>query len=663
MVPMNVIAFILVMAAMITLANSVTTVSTFPALQSAIFASTYSSIIVSGNILFPNEIILPDLYRVNIQGEDNNAQLITNGGNRLFRLLLNSSLSLSSLILTSTQISDVFANNGGFIYSNGTVTLTNVKMSNGAAACGSALYAENSTVSLINVTVSANMASSSDCGGAIFVSRSVLNVSHCSFSNNTAVTGAAIFVGERSKLLISSSKFLANTITGSTGGAVYTIHSEADIRNSLFQDNFAIGNGGGLYLENPKSSKVTHSQFIANNASVNGAGIFLLTGKLTVSDCAFTGGFADNGGGAMAVSGGKLRSHSNTFLQNSASNAGGSILCFDEGLLTVIASSFDLNTATSYGGSINAIQQCQVNIQQSVFANGIVPLTDTAMSAGGDISCTGASIEVEFSDFTSSFAGQGSAIYAFNCPLTISFSTFSNLTAQDSTIYAMDGSNVNIMSNHFVNNSATSYSNGVSCSNTEVCHSVNNTFSYGLSFELGTFYVDTATAVVNNCHFLRNVATGAGAAIFGKSATVFVYNSTFVENSARTYGAAIASEISSTFNIKGCFFANNTATNGGAIYGFFGSQFEISNSTFHANKAADTGGAIYLADTSYANITTSHFHHNFAALGAAFYISGDAEVEMSSVHTHTNRAGFAGILLRYCCLKIEYAEIFLMLFG
>jgi hypothetical protein len=117
----------------------------------------------------------------------------------------------------------------------------------------------------------------------------------------------------------------------------------------------------------------------------------------------------------------------------------------------------------------------------------------------------------------------------------------------------------------------------------------------------GGAYVDSASAVIVNCHFLENGAGWRGGAIFSNQASPTITTCTFSLNDGGLVGGAIYNYNGSP-NITGCTFSQNEVLyKGGAIYNeYFGSPV-ISDCSFTDNETTNTdlglgdssGGAIY----------------------------------------------------------------------
>ncbi|WP_138505255.1 Calx-beta domain-containing protein [Nostoc sp. PA-18-2419] len=174
-----------------------------------------------------------------IQGTGANKLTISgNNASRVFNA--SASLSIDGLKITGGNAGN---NDGGGIYSNSSVTLSNSIISSNTANAGGAIY--SSSVTLSNSTISSNTANTN--GGGIYSSSAT--ISNSTISSNTANTnGGAIY--SSSNLTLSNSTISSNTAK-TYGGGIYT--SNATVSNSTIfgniadSDNSGQGDGGGIY--------------------------------------------------------------------------------------------------------------------------------------------------------------------------------------------------------------------------------------------------------------------------------------------------------------------------------------------------------------------------------------------------------------------------------
>ena len=110
---------------------------------------------------------------------------------------------------------------GGGIFQNGMLTVTNSIVSGNAASNGAGIFFQNgSTLTLTNSIVSGNTASSS--GSGIFNSGGTLTVTDSTVSGNTAPgSGGGILNSNGGSLTITNSTVSENGASG-TGGGIWT---------------------------------------------------------------------------------------------------------------------------------------------------------------------------------------------------------------------------------------------------------------------------------------------------------------------------------------------------------------------------------------------------------------------------------------------------------
>jgi CSLREA domain-containing protein len=192
---------------------------------------------------------------------------------------------------------------GVFNIASGTVSISGLTITNGSNGNGGGVYS-NGTLTVSNSTFSGNTANGSypnNQGGAIYNDASgVLTVTNTSFTGNSAAwQGAAILN--------------SNMLT---------------VTNSIFSGNSALA-GAGILVNPGVSATVTGSTF-SGNSSTSGSGIFS-TGNVTVTNSTFSGNSAQGGDGAGAAiyqwgGSGTLTVTNSTFSGNNSQNAGGAIL-------------------------------------------------------------------------------------------------------------------------------------------------------------------------------------------------------------------------------------------------------------------------------------------------------------------------------------------------
>ena len=188
-----------------------------------------------------NDIITKNitLYHDTTDGEailngELNGYIIYNTGN------------LNIIGLTFVNATD-YNNEGGAIYSNGTLNISKSKfIRNNAGKDGGAIYS-NGEVTIINSSFINNTAMEGS-GGAIFINfNSNLTVHNSSFINNTAINGGSININFADNVCISNCTLINNTAIN--GGAIYTFYSTIIIHGSSLINNTAINRGNAIYNE------------------------------------------------------------------------------------------------------------------------------------------------------------------------------------------------------------------------------------------------------------------------------------------------------------------------------------------------------------------------------------------------------------------------------
>ncbi len=159
----------------------------------------------------------------------------------------------------------------------------------------------------------------------------------------------------------------------------------------------------------------------------------------------------------------------------------------------------------------------------------------------------------------------------------------------------------------------------------------------------GAIY-NKGTLTVENCTFIKNMASQAGGAIINWYGTLNVTNCTFTGNngSSNLDGGAIANSGNCTVN--DCTFSDNKANNGGAIYNYLG-NLSVNSSTFSNNNATNNGGAIFNLDGN-SIFNDCKFTNNIANnIGGAIFNNGtSATIECAFTD---NNAYMGGAIFNY----------------
>jgi hypothetical protein len=232
----------------------------------------------------------------------------------------------------------------------GTVTISGVKIQNGASTAGGGIF-NRGTLTVQDSTLSGN--SAVDSGGGIFnPSGGTLTVQDSTLSGNYSVSdlgnptyGGGIF--NRGTLTIQDSTLSGNysdttddffpSVPFSQGGGIYNSGTAA-VQDSTLSGNSAGTFGGGIDNESGGTLTVTSSTLSGNQVlgrtavtseASAGGGIYN-SGTATVSSSALSGNSSGIFGGGI-FSNGTLAVTSSTLSGNSASASGGGIAGFGGG--------------------------------------------------------------------------------------------------------------------------------------------------------------------------------------------------------------------------------------------------------------------------------------------------------------------------------------------
>ena len=565
----------------------------------------------------------------------------------------------------------------GRIFSIGegfTVTLTNATLINGKADKGGAIYNDGS-LTLSDVKLSDNAADG--YGGAVF-NNGELVVSDSVFDSNDVLNrgsasvdygGAAIYNWYGGVLTVSGSNFTNNIKNYKNGdrlvGAITTI-GDATISDSCFVNNAgrwggAISASGYLIAGDDVNTLTVSGSTFKENGGLYGAGIFVAGSDFTVSDCVFDKNTAfgkgnmtpnNNNGAAIVVTDtGKDITGAITgsnFTNNKAQYGGAAY--FNKGFVTITDSVFENNVATAEGGAVDfshaSVKDLVVSINNSSFVGNKAPVAGAIF--------TNVDSKITNSNFTKNTASKGGAVLNENgAKLTVDNSTFKD-NAADSYGGAV------------FNNGELVVSDSVFDSNDIV-----NRGSAGVDYGGAAIYNwENAKLDISKSNFTNNIKNYVnGDRLVGAVTTIgnaTISDSYFVNNSGRWGGAlaatgGVSGSAINTIDVDGTKFVNNTALYGGAMF-VWASNYTISNSVFDNNSAFgkgdmspnnNNGGALVVTQDNIpvsGKIVNSNFTNNKAQYGGAAWINeGTVDIDGSNFinNTATAEAGAIGFDSQY----------------
>jgi len=163
-------------------------------------------------IVIESDAILGSLEDLTIEGD---------GNHRVFRVLQGVTVELLGLTISEGGGVDY----GGAIYNEGTLTLTDTKLSGNRANIG---------------------------GGAIYTegTQTLYTYSGVFEENQSGTNGGAIYVNSGDVYIYRNSQFLNNTATENGGAFFVSSSSLLNLQESIVSGNHALeGNGGGIYAD------------------------------------------------------------------------------------------------------------------------------------------------------------------------------------------------------------------------------------------------------------------------------------------------------------------------------------------------------------------------------------------------------------------------------
>ena len=609
------------------------------------------------------------------------------------------------------------AKNLGRIFSIGegfTVTLTNATLINGKADKGGAIYNDGS-LTLSDVKLSDNAADS--YGGAVF-NNGDLVVGNSVFDSNDIVNrgsasvdygGAAIYNWYDGVLTVSGSNFTNNIKNYKNGdrlvGAVATI-GDATISDSCFVNNAgrwggAITTSGALIAGDDVNTLTVSGSTFKENGGLYGAGIFVAGSDFTVSDCVFDKNTAF-GKGNMTPN----------------NNNGAAIVVTDTGkdITGAITGSNFTNNKAQYGGAID-ICEGNIKITDSIFVNNSADVEGGAI----DINTVNGNPEVSISGskFINNSASYGGAIVNVK-DLTVRNTEFVNNTPNAIFNYVGFGGNLDLGIENFTDlqnaiglvtgtltlnqnvvmtdDEAANFVNGVIINKNIRIDGKGHTIdakNLGRIFKINNWCDVTLTnvtltngnatvggAIYNfgnldlvHVNFVNNTAKYGGA-IMNYAYGLVLDDSTFTNNTAKIGGAIYNS--ADCFVVGNSTFANNTATSNGGVIFNYGIGFVVGNSTFVNNSAADGAGAILnggrgfvVGNSTFANNTAtskggaiynygigfvvgnSTFANNTAEDAGAVYNEGDNSVVGNSTFVNNTATSIGGAIINNGKLVVD----------
>lgn len=375
------------------------------------FALPADSIITLSN----GELIINSNLTIN--GADS-PRLIVDANNTSRIFAVNASVEASISNLTATKGHDIrfVSSGGGGIFNAGTLTLTNVTVSNSTATLGNGGgVLNNGTLNIANSTFSNNVGGDNHEGGGGIYNTGTLIIASSTFSVNRTgdigTYGGGIY-NDSGSVTISNSTFSINS-TYQSGAGIYNKNGTLSVIGSTFDGNRSRYSGGSGISNYLGTLNVSNSTFLNNFAERgSGGGIYNIAGKMTVADSSFTNNHANDGeggglynadianisnstingnsavfGGLGITNGGTLTLTNSTVSNNTGGGSSGSGI-YNIGIATIRSSTVN-NNSGAYGGIYNV---GTVNASNSTISNNTGDYYGGAFTNEGTLSITSSTI-------------------------------------------------------------------------------------------------------------------------------------------------------------------------------------------------------------------------------------------------------------------------------
>ncbi|WP_296894477.1 C1 family peptidase [uncultured Methanobrevibacter sp.] len=329
------------------------------------------------------------------------------------------------------------------------VTLSNLILINGNADNGGAVYSEG-TVTLNNVTFINNYATK--MGGAVaLLFDEVLNINNSKFIDNYADSGQSIFV-MAGNLNIYNTEFTSNV--HAKDGQINLNQAICYIDNSTFT-NIVSDYAPAIKLEKSKALTVLNSKFINLTANITSGAIAVKSGGVIfIRNCEFTNTTSSkNAGAILADITGDFGIYPgnvtivDTVFRDTSSGFGGAYIQFG-GTLLINNTEFINNHATYNGGSVYISYVDNAEVNDCNFTSNGVDIIENYPTYGGAMVIDMSTITINNSRFVNNTASAGNGIYAYDASYVIKNSLFENNTNAIYTVFDKEHSFEN---NTFIN--------------------------------------------------------------------------------------------------------------------------------------------------------------------------------------------------------------------
>ena len=432
-------------------------------------------------------------------------------------------------------------------------------------------------------------------GGAIAInSGGNAIITHSIFVYNSADVGGAVLldiIEDDSTIFISHSRFINNTALNGFGGVLYGdfVRSVTMVECQFIDNSARVG--GAFYVTYSADIIISHTNF-TNNRAVYDGGVLWATSEfdrqvqlnVNIKGCRFSGNRADNNGGAIKISGGRL---------------------------SIVNSSWDHNMAGVDGGVLHTFQT-------DVMMNEVLFSSNRADVSGGIMYLNGATTIVNSSIFVYNSCGHNGGVgIAQEEHMTIFGSRFDwNSAGHDGGVFILNEGTIALYGGNYSRNSAGN--------------------------DGGVLRVFQGTLTASDNRFNYNRVRNDGGVIHAYQCITNISHSYFDSNAAVNDGGAInAYQGSLDISVDSSFAYSRADNNGGAVFAYQVHAI-VTGNTYDGNTAGNRGGVFYIYQGIQTLVTQSIVSHSQASEGGVIY--GDqGNIMVESISCIDNKGSKGGV--------------------